>query len=234
MPRISIEQDYFDRRNEILDSAQKLIYSKGYESMTIQDLLVDLGISKGAFYHYFHSKHALLEGLIDRAIESALRLVDPILKDPNLSSLEKLEKYFDSVATWKLAQKDFMIQLLRVWYKDENSLLRQKMRTAGIEFLSPHMSKLIQQGIREGSMKVENPEMAAKAVYSLMLSLGDELGKTILAVEEPDQENQRDQFKESMIAVTQAYTVAIERILGMPGGSIKLIQEQQLQEWIAQ
>jgi AcrR family transcriptional regulator len=234
MPRISIEQDYFDRRNEILDSAQKLIYSKGYESMTIQDLLVDLGISKGAFYHYFNSKHALLEGLTHRAIESALRLVEPILEDPKLSSLEKLEKYFDSVATWKLAQKDFMIQLLRVWYKDENSLLRQKMTTAGIEFLSPHMSKLIQQGVREGSMKVENPEMAAKVVYSLMLGLGDELGKTILAVGEPDRKNPRDQFAESMFAVTQAYTDAIERILGMPGESIRLIQEQQLQEWIAQ
>ncbi len=29
-------------------------------------------------------------------------------------------------------------------------------------------------------MQVENPEMAAKVVYSLMISLGDELGKTIL------------------------------------------------------
>ena len=41
------------RRNEILDVAQRLIYTKGYEQMTIQDILDGLQISKGAFYHYF-------------------------------------------------------------------------------------------------------------------------------------------------------------------------------------
>ncbi len=53
------------RRNEILDVAQRLIYTKGYEQMTIQDILSDLQISKGAFYHYFDSKQALLEAIIE-------------------------------------------------------------------------------------------------------------------------------------------------------------------------
>jgi AcrR family transcriptional regulator len=232
MPRISVEQDYFDRRNEILDSAQKLIYSKGFESMTIQDLLDDLGISKGAFYHYFRSKHELLEALTDRSIQAALLLVNPILDDPSLSSLEKLAGYFDTIASWKLAQKEYMIQLLKVWYKDENSLLRQKMTSAGIEFLSPHMSRLIQQGIQEGSMQVDDPDMAAKVVYSIMLNLGEELGRNILAAEEPHQTRTPKQFADSMLAANRAYTRAIERILGMSDGSFKLIQNQQLEEWI--
>ena len=45
-----------ERRNDILDAARRLIYTKGYEQMTIQDILDELGISKGAFYHYFDSK----------------------------------------------------------------------------------------------------------------------------------------------------------------------------------
>ena len=48
-----------EKRNEILDSARRLVYSKGYEQMTIQDILGELQISKGAFYHYFDSKGAL-------------------------------------------------------------------------------------------------------------------------------------------------------------------------------
>ncbi len=107
MSRISKEQDYFERRNEILDSAQKLIYSKGYEAMTIQDILDDLNISKGAFYHYFRSKHALLEGLTARSIENASALVNPILDDPSLGSLEKLAKYFDSCGKLEAGSKGF-------------------------------------------------------------------------------------------------------------------------------
>ncbi len=232
MPRISNEHDYIDRRNEILDSAQKLIYSKGYEAMTIQDILDDLNISKGAFYHYFRSKHALLEGLTSRSIENASAMVNPILDDTSLGSLEKLTRYFDTVASWKLAQKDYMIQLLRVWFKDENSLLRQKMVSAGTEFLTPHLIRLINQGIREGCMQVEDPVMAAKVVYSLMLSLGDELGRAILNSVEPNPQLSREQYTQFMISVTRAYTDAIERTLGVPKGSIVLIQEPFLKQWI--
>jgi AcrR family transcriptional regulator len=233
MPRISKEQDFFDRQNEILDCAQRFIYSKGYEAMTIQDILDDLNISKGAFYHYFRSKRALLEGLTSRSIQNASALVNPILDDPSLSSLEKLARYFDSVASWKLAQKEFMIQLLRVWFKDENSLLRQKMISAGTEFLSPHLIRLINQGIQEGCMQVEDPEMAAKVIYSLMISLGDELGNTILSTDDTNETRTRDQLAESMIAANRAYTDAMERILSVTRGSINLIQEPMLREWIA-
>ena len=46
------------RRDEILDAAQRLILSTGYERLTVHDILDDLQISKGAFYHYFGSKPA--------------------------------------------------------------------------------------------------------------------------------------------------------------------------------
>jgi len=53
MPRVIKEEDYAARRNGILDAARQLVYTKGYEQMSIQDILDALKISKGAFYHYF-------------------------------------------------------------------------------------------------------------------------------------------------------------------------------------
>ena len=50
------------RRDEFVDAAQRLIQSRGYEQMSIQDVLDELGASKGAFYHYFDSKEGLLDG----------------------------------------------------------------------------------------------------------------------------------------------------------------------------
>lgn len=53
MARVVKEQEYSQKRNDILDAAVRLIYTKGYERMTIQDIQADLKISSGAFYHYF-------------------------------------------------------------------------------------------------------------------------------------------------------------------------------------
>lgn len=232
MSRISKEQDYFERRSEILDSAQKLIYSKGYESMTIQDILDDRGISKGAFYHYFPSKHALLESLIDRSMEQATSMVDPILANPHLGSMEKMAQFFDSVSNWKIAQKEYMIQLLRVWFKDENSIFRQKMESAGVEFLTPAMERLIGQGVTEGIMLVDDPAMTARVVYSLMISLGNELGGLILFMEKPAERPDRQSCIDLMKKTNAAFTRAIERVLGLKNGSIVLITDSMLEEWL--
>ncbi|MGD0006240.1 MAG: helix-turn-helix domain-containing protein, partial [Anaerolineaceae bacterium] len=79
MARIVKEDEYNVRRNEILESAQRFVYTRGYEQMAIQDILDDLQISKGAFYHYFTSKQALLEALIERMMLDAEQVLTPIV-----------------------------------------------------------------------------------------------------------------------------------------------------------
>ena len=87
MARIVKEEEYAGKRNAILDVAQQLIYTRGYEQMTIQDMLDGLRISKGAFYHYFDSKQAVLEALVERLGEEVVQLLLPIVHDPELASL---------------------------------------------------------------------------------------------------------------------------------------------------
>jgi AcrR family transcriptional regulator len=60
MPRTVNATLYTVRREAFLDVAQRLVQTKGYEAMSIQDVLDELDASKGAFYHYFDSKQALL------------------------------------------------------------------------------------------------------------------------------------------------------------------------------
>ena len=78
------------KRSEILDVARRLVYTKGYEQMAIQDILDALRMSKGAFYHYFNSKQDLLEALIHQ-----MERFYPILQDPQLPVLERLQRFFD-------------------------------------------------------------------------------------------------------------------------------------------
>src|SRR5512140_408512 len=65
------------RRDEFIDAAQRLIQSRGYEQMSVQDVLDELGASKGAFYHYFDSKEGLLTAVVDQMIDGAMAVVEP-------------------------------------------------------------------------------------------------------------------------------------------------------------
>src|SRR5215469_10592258 len=110
------------RRNEILDVAGGLISTKGYEQMTIQDILDSLQISKGAFYHYFDSKRALLEAIIERMQHEVEQILLPIVHDRELPALEKLHRFSVTISRWKTARKDFFLALLHVWYRDDNAI----------------------------------------------------------------------------------------------------------------
>src|SRR2546428_13357689 len=83
---------YTVRRDAFLDVAQRLIQTKGYEAMSVQDVLDELEVSKGAFYHYFDSKQALLEAVVERFADGAIAALAPVLGDPDLPALRKLAK----------------------------------------------------------------------------------------------------------------------------------------------
>ncbi len=225
MARIVKEKEYAVRRNAILDVAQRLVVTKGYEQMTIQDILDDLQISKGAFYHYFDSKQALLEALIERMQEEVEQILLPIVQDAHLPALDKLQRFFATLTLWKTARKEFFLALLRVWYADDNAIVRQKLRTTGVKWITPLLTVIIRQGIQEVVLTTSYPDQVGEVVLSLVQNLGDTLGELLLSYE-PKCDNLR--HIERTVAT---YTDALERVLGAPSASLKLVEAETLKEW---
>ena len=229
MARIVKEEAYAARRNEILDAAQRLVYTKGYEQMTIQDILDDRQISKGAFYHYFDSKGAVLEALVERmVVVEVLPLLTHIVQDPHLPALEKLNRYFDTGSRWKIARKTFMLELLRVWLADENAIVRQKLFTMSIKHVTPLLTEIIRQGIQEGVFTTSYPDQVCHVINYILQGLSDTIIELLLS-----SETQRDAARiESGVTVyAEALTDALERVLGAPRGSLNLIDPETLKEW---
>ena len=227
MVRVVKEENYAARRNEILDVALKLVYTKGYERMTIQDILDELQISKGAFYHYFESKADVLEALVERMV---VEQVEPMLlsavHDPNLTGIQKLQRYFDTAVRWKTSEKTLMIQLVKVWYSDDNALARQKMLVMMVEYVTPLFIEIINQGVKEGTFTVSYPEYASQVIINLVQPLGDAFARMLLS-----EEAMRDQALQRAEMMIDAYNDAVERILGAPKGSIHLMDTDTLKEW---
>jgi TetR/AcrR family transcriptional repressor of nem operon len=226
MPRVVKEDDYAARRNEILDIARRLVYTKGYEQMSIQDILDALKISKGAFYHYFDSKQALLDGLIERILDDAEQVLRPIVEAKDLSAIEKLRRYFDTAGRWKVSQKSFMLDLFRVWHADANAIMRQKQEAASIKRIAPMLAEIIQQGMNEGVFSTKYPEQFADMFVGLSHGFEDKLVELLLTDHPPPDALQR------LDALIGAYSDSMERILGAPAGSLPLGDINILKEWL--
>ena len=226
MARIVKEDEYAVKRKEIMDVAQRLVYTTGYEQMSIQDILNKLKISKGAFYHYFDSKQALLDGLVERMIDEAEQVLQPIVDAKDLPALEKLQKYFAAAGRWKTSRKAFMLDLLRVWYTDSNAIVRIKQETAAFKRIAPMLAEIIRQGITEGVFTTGYPDQIVSVILGVSQGAGDAMAELLLSEEMPADALQL------LEAIAGAYSQALERILGAPTGSLPLVDVPMLKEWV--
>ena len=229
MARIVKEEEYAARRKEILDAALQLLYSKGYERMTVQDILDQLQMSKGAFYHYFDSKVAVLEAVVERmATEQVKPMFQAIVQDPQLPALEKLHQYFYMSTSWKTSNKAFLITLMKVWFSDENALARQKMLARTLEHMGPFFIAIIKQGVQEGIFSTPYPEVASEVSINLLYDLAYASGQMLMSEEIKESDNLRQ--VETLYA---AYSDVLERVLGAPKRSIQLMAAEALQVWFS-
>ena len=89
------------RRDAFIDVAERMIQANGYDRVSIQDVLDDVGASKGAFYHYFDSKADLLEAIIERMVHVGISRFGPQIDASDRSAIEKVEGFFGDLAQYK-------------------------------------------------------------------------------------------------------------------------------------
>ena len=231
MARTIDEVTRVTKQNEILDCAQRLIYTKGYADMSIQDIISELGISKGAFFHYFASKTALLEALLERTSRQGMEVVAPIADDPSLSPVQKLEAIIRSGMQWKSGQKTYLMAILQAWYSDENALVRQRTLGSSVSNFGVLLNRVFQEGIEQGVFQTSFPAMAGKIVYALLTQMSDSLGYILLRVNS-DPPGDSEMAINEMDHVIRAYTDSIERILGAKPGTIHLIDLEAMKDWL--
>ncbi len=213
------------RREAFLDVAQSLIQAKGYEEMSIQDVLDALDTSRGAFYHYFDSKQALLEAVVDRFADGAMAAVAPILADPDLPAVRKLERVFGGIARWKAEQKELVLAIMEVWNSDGNAIVREKVRRMTATRLGPLLSTVVRQGIDEGLFTAGSPDETAMVIVFLTQGFQEQAIEHFIA-------RQVGTITLEVVRRTgAAFTEALERILGIPKGSVTLMDEATLHFW---
>jgi AcrR family transcriptional regulator len=217
------------RREAFLDAGQRLIATKGYAQLSIQDVLDELSSSKGAFYHYFDSKAALLDGVVSRMVEAATEYLAPAVADPDRSAPEKVEAVFSGLASFKGERKDLILELVRVWLSDDNAIVREHVRRGAIATMTPLVATIIRQGVAEGSFTTASPDHAARVFVSLMLGANEAATDLFIAYQDGAV------IFEEVEQTLEAFAEGFERILGVRPGSLEFANRSAvLREWFVE
>lgn len=93
MPKI-VDHDRY--RKELLRKSFDLFAEKGYAAITMRQIAQGLGVSTGTLYHYFPSKEALFEQLLEALAEQDILTVSAQIKTETTLS-DKAEKAFELI-----------------------------------------------------------------------------------------------------------------------------------------
>ena len=213
------------RRDAFVDAAQRLIQAKGYEQMTIQDVLDELDTSRGAFYHYFDSKAALLDAVIERMVDDAIAAIGLIVDEPGLPALTRLARLFNGLAEWKTERTEFLIRLMETWLADENAIVREKYRRGARARMTPILARIIEQGEAEGVITAGPARETAGVLVSILLGANETATDLYFA------RRAGTIAFDDVVRTLDAYPTAGARILGLPAGSFPVPDPSILRQW---
>jgi AcrR family transcriptional regulator len=225
VPRTLDPEAHALRRAEFVAAAQRMIQVKGYERLSVQEILEAVGASKGAFYHYFDSKADLLDAVVEGMIDGGTATLMPIVDDPNLSALEKLAGLFSGIARWKGERTDLVLAVLRVWLADDNAIVREKFRRGTVTRVTPLLARIVAQGQAEGQFEGNSPDDVARVLVSLIQAV-NEAGVELYFARQANTIT-----FEAVELRFGAYREAFERILGLPPGSLPIIDHSTMRQW---
>ncbi|HZO72505.1 MAG TPA: TetR/AcrR family transcriptional regulator [Ktedonobacteraceae bacterium] len=229
MARTVRPEQYAAKRAEILNAFQRLLLSKGYERMAIQDVLEEVGISSGAFHHYFASRGALLEAFIERIKEESGKPLQQLIDNPELSAREKFQGFFDTLDRLRMERKAEVVRMGRVWYSDSNAVVRLGVAEALARQRAQLLDVIVQQGIQEGSFVVAYPDKAGEVIMALLQGMGDRHAELLFTLDQASDNDQR--LSAEIVTTHAAYMDAIERVLGVPAHTFYRASAEAVQLW---
>jgi AcrR family transcriptional regulator len=210
-----------ERQTEILDAAQSLFMSRGYDATTVNDLISAVGISKGAFYHHYPSKDDVLRALVWRMAEQGLAEVLPLFERKDLTPIEKLKAFFKDGQQYKKENVAALRSVIEVLFREENLRLRLQSAEQMIEIIVPHLGRILEEGSKLGEFEIEDSEETAR----LVLNLGSLLHEAF-AVALKIAESRRPEAVLLLRKRADSCERAIERLLGIPKHSLTIIDPE--------
>lgn len=227
MPRVVKHPDI--RRAELLDTATELFLRRGYDNVSLNDLIADAGVSKGAFYHWFPSKDALISALAERSARAAFTVIEDAVAACGGNALARLNAGLRAGFDVKMKmgvpeQLAAMVALLR----PDNAHLYARILAVDEALSLPLLTRLISEGVADGVFDTFDPEGVADMIYGLAARTNS----TVLDVLEASDDAARARAIDALATRFRLHGIAVDRVLGLPDGSVTTLTRAQVEAMV--
>lgn len=190
-----------ERKNEILDVAERLFGTKGFDNTSTSDILNEIGIARGTLYYHFKSKEEILDAMITRMTE---RLAGKAKMIAARKDVDVLQRFTMMILALNVNDSSGR-ELLEQAHKPQNALMHQKMQEGLLSAVNPVITGLIKEGMEQGICQTDFPEEVAEMTFLYASTVFDEL------MEYSEEEEKRK---------VAAFIYNLERLLNMEPGSM--------------
>ena len=202
------------KKQAILETAEKLFFEKGYSSATIDDILAELGCSKGSLYHHFDSKQQILRDLCVREADSAFKSYSESAFPDTLAAFNSL--LYHGVLL-RSGQERLLSTLLPLSGTNDGDLMVAAQIRAQETLFLPEVRRLLDL-LKAEKQAFWNLPMLPDLVWHTYTSLyGDMIsfaGELMKGSSQPGK----------IISILEAARFIFERTLDLPYGSIEIIR----------
>lgn len=157
----------------ILQIASKLFAEQGFEKTSMQHIIDELGMSKGAIYHHFKSKEEILSVVMERQFNKTTQYMEQLIAqtaagtlDEQYNAKERLVFILDHL----LASEDVhaMNEVFSTQIKNPQFVVTGIQRGVGVD--APVIASIIAQGNKDGSITTDYPLQCAE-IFLLLVNI---------------------------------------------------------------
>ncbi len=191
-----------ERRNEILDVAERLFSTKGFDNTSTNDILNEIGIARGTLYYHFQSKEDILDAMTDRMVRQMFVKAKELASQKDIPVLQRLTIMIKALNV----SGDWGDQLMEQIHKPQNALMHQKIQEKLLAEMNPLLTGLIEEGIAQGICGTDYPAEVAEMTFLYANTVFDDL------MEYSEEEKRRK---------IEAFIYNLERLLKMEQGCMQ-------------
>lgn len=161
-----------DIREDILDTAQLIMSGKGFSGVGLNEILTSAGVPKGSFYHYYSSKEAFGEALLQRYFDNYVESMDVMFAQKDQLAGSRLHQYWQNwleTQTTHDPQNKCLVVKLAAEVADLSEGMR-KVLLQGTTYIIVRIAAVIKEGVTDGSVNTdEDPKYLAETLYHTWL-----------------------------------------------------------------
>lgn len=153
-----------ETKAKILNAAYDLFVRQGYENTSIQNIIDETKLSKGAVYHHFESKESILMEVFKNITRDITQRSEDLVNSKEYNGLEKLQRLYLNVFDDEVQMK--MINSLPNLL-DNPQILALYLKNTIMIITPRYIKPIVEEGVRDKTIKCDNPNELSEALAVL-------------------------------------------------------------------